>query len=335
MQNLVHSKACTEHQVQQGHTWAEIDEYFHIPCVLQLFKAHYGLSRTVARLLEEKQELREGNERLQRQLEQFQTSPSANYTVTRYRTVSESLAPSNSISQSPSRRPSGNVESGDIKEGSLPALRIPKSQPTTRPAEYPVEILWLKDDCKTDTLGAQPQTNNSSRPRMRCAIREKDGSVIDKQYYSAIQKVAVMRVEHLVQEEERLGGPLPKDKLTKRYFWTERIKQWENAIAVLEEEYPVLALAAANWKAEQLLVNGLASLRTRRNTGPSKKMKRSTKNEGLQVVDDRAESSSDGDCEGPQDAGDADGGKEKVSVGLKRKWRFIENSVSGASARTS
>lgn len=119
---------------------------------------------------------------------------------------------------------------------------------------------------------------------MKHAIREKDGTPIAQASYKAIQKSVATQVAILIQEEEeRLKRSLAKDDITKRYFEERRRKQWLHAIAIIEEEHPVLTYAAEHWKTEQLLINQLTSRRSQhqKKTGghPSKKAKEQPKRE--------------------------------------------------------
>jgi hypothetical protein len=132
-----------------------------------------------------------------------------------------------------------------------------------RPDDLPFEVLWWRDDCQQDTKGARPAKNNSSRPRMKNAIRERDGTPVDNATYKAIQRSVAKQVAILIQQEEaRLNRTLAKDDITKKYFEYRRLRQWRHAIAVIEEEHPVLTYAASHWKTEQLLMNQLTSMRS-------------------------------------------------------------------------
>jgi hypothetical protein len=225
------------------------------------------------------------------------------------RQVSGSLAPSDSLSQRLSQQ-----SSGDIDTGGIPLPRAPRPQPPTRPDHFPFEILWQKEDCKEDVHGAQPVKSNGGRPRMKSAIRNKDGSIVTKAYFKSIQKTVKKQVGTLIQEEEeRLQASLPVDKMTKTYFETIRTKQWMRAIEFIEAEHPILSYAAGHWKAEQLLTNRLTCWRNRqKKAGPqAKKVKRSGKSHG------KDSDSSEEEDESEEEGGG--GGNEKAAVGSKRK----------------
>lgn len=235
------------------------------------------------------------------------------------RTVSGSLAPSDSLSQRLSMKSSGSIEPREIQGGNTPFLRTPRPQPAIRPNDLPFEILWQKDDCKLDTGGARPIESNSGHPRMKYAIRNRDGTTIDKVYFKSIQKAVTTHVATLVQEEEeRLNKSLPLKQIGKKYFESCRSKQWNHVIVVIEDQYPILAYAAAHWKTEQLLTMQLTSRRnhqSKKDGGhPSKKTKRSAKSSGKEGSSSESESD-----EGNSEEADNDGRREKVVAGSKRK----------------
>lgn len=193
-------------------------------------------------------------------------------------------------------------------------LRVPQSQPGQRPDDFPVEVLWEKDDCKKDTQGAKPQRNNANRPRMKYAIRDRDGTLISDSYFKTIQKSVSKQVAKLLQDEQERGdsrgGAIAPKKITKTHFESLRPKQWMHAIAVLEEEHPILMYAAVHWKAEQLLGNKLASkrnqLRKKQPGLPSKRAKRQNQSPSAHSSDD--------------DGGETEeSSKVSAQIGVKRK----------------
>lgn len=231
--------------------------------------------------------------------------------------VSGSLAPSDSLSQQislQSSQSSGGIDAGGIHGSVIPLTRAPRPQPPTRPDHFPFEILWQKEDCMEDKHGAQPVKSNNGRPRMRNAIRNKDGTIVTKAYFKSIQKTVKKQIGTLIQEEEeRLKASLPVDKMTKTYFETLRTKQWIHAIEFIEGEHPILTYAAGHWKAEQLLTNRLTCWwNCKKKTGhQAKKTKRVVKTNG------KDSDSSEDDDESEEEGGK--GGNEKVAVGSKRK----------------
>ncbi|KAF7976902.1 hypothetical protein HWV62_5286 [Athelia sp. TMB] len=87
-----------------------------------------------------------------------------------------SLAPSDSLSQVPSRTPSSSF---------LPPIS-PLHQSASRPLDYPFEVLWCLDDCKDDA-DVKISPGNDSRPAMNTAIRNADGSLITAGVWDAIK----------------------------------------------------------------------------------------------------------------------------------------------------
>lgn len=245
------------------------------------------------------------------------------------RTVSGSLAPSDSLSQQLSRQSSGSFENN--RAGDAPVDPIPRPQPPNRPEHFPFEILWDKEDCKVDKLGAQPVQSNNGRPRMKSAIRNKDGTVISKTYFRTIQRAVKKRMATLIQEEEeRLQTRLPPEKMTKTYFETARAKQWGQMIELLEREHPVLSYAAGNWKTEQLMTNRLTSFRSHKKKGgqQAKKKKSTTKSSGKPEDSDSSDSS--------EEERDEDSENEKIVVSSKRKrGKLVSNPSEISSSRPS
>lgn len=198
-------------------------------------------------------------------------------------------------------------------------MHTPIPQPDSRPAHLPVEILWSKDDCKEDEFGAKPVQGNDGRPRMQNAIREKDGSLISKSVFKAIQQSVIKEAANLIQDEEaRLKRSLPSENIKKSYFEKFRMRHWWHAIAVIEEEHPILTYAAAHWKTVQLLINRLTAIRTsNKKTGhQSKKTKRPEKSNGA-PTDDPNGSNSTSEKEGSESW--IDGENDNVTTGSKRK----------------
>ncbi len=130
------------------------------------------------------------------------------------RATSGSITPSNSFSQRSTPKMSDrNFETaGETRTYSqpplsiasgAPGLRVPQSQPGQRPVDkFPFEVLWEKDDCKHDKLGAKPHKNNPNQPPMKYAIRERDGSLISSSYFRTIQKSVSKAVAKLLQDEQ-------------------------------------------------------------------------------------------------------------------------------------
>jgi hypothetical protein len=128
--------------------------------------------------------------------------------------------------------------------------------PATRPSEYPVEVLWSLEDCKTDP-DVKLSATNVSRPPMEQAIRHGDGRMITASEWAAIKASARM------VKVDLLSLPPPRDRhakdhvKTKTFFRTYYYKEWEAALFKMESMQPLLALCAAHWKADHVLGNTL------------------------------------------------------------------------------
>jgi hypothetical protein len=176
-------------------------------------------------------------------------------------TRSPSVAPSDSVSHIGSRVGSDALGSQSGRSGSRPGKSMSQShslqnQPATRPPEYPEEVLWSLEDCKSDP-NVNVSSTNTSRPSMEKAIRHGDGTMITSSEWSAI-KVSARAVK-----ADLLSLPLPRDRRakdqsrTKVYFRTYFRREWDSAVAKLESHQPLLALCSSHWKADHVLGNTL------------------------------------------------------------------------------
>jgi hypothetical protein len=131
-----------------------------------------------------------------------------------------------------------------------------QNQPATRPPEYPEEVLWSLEDCKSDP-NVNVSSTNTSRPSMEKALRHDDGTMITSSEWSAI-KVSARAVK-----ADLLSLPPPRDQRakdqsrTKVYFRTYFRREWDSAVAKLESYQPLLALCSSHWKADHVLGNTL------------------------------------------------------------------------------
>ena len=106
-------------------------------------------------------------------------------------TCSPSVAPSDSVSHIGSRVGSDALGSQSGRSGSRPDKSMSQShslqnQPATRPPEYPEEVLWSLEDCKSDP-NVNVSSTNASRPSMEKAIHHGDGTMITSSEWSAIK----------------------------------------------------------------------------------------------------------------------------------------------------
>ncbi|KAI0062595.1 hypothetical protein BV25DRAFT_1838394 [Artomyces pyxidatus] len=128
------------------------------------------------------------------------------------------------------------------------------SRAATRPAQYPLQVLWTIEDCKTDpAVGLS--IGNESRPPMNRAIRHADGTMITPGEYSAIRASARKYKTFLLALATPRG--LEKAKKTMTYFRNHHAAEWQRVVRELEAEQPLLALCASNWKSEHILCSVL------------------------------------------------------------------------------
>ncbi|KAJ3508770.1 hypothetical protein NMY22_g16507 [Coprinellus aureogranulatus] len=136
-------------------------------------------------------------------------------------------------------------------------------KPAKRPPELPLEVLWTMEDLKNDEEAAPTQANQS-RPPMRRALRNIDGTMIDDDAYDTIHtKVDVIFKANLL----RLTPKNATRPLTRTQLRSSHREAWFAVIRELEEQCPVVGLCARHWKAEQLLgqhINSLSNTTGRR-----------------------------------------------------------------------
>lgn len=115
---------------------------------------------------------------------------------------SASITPSDSVSRYTSHSDTSRSRQ------SIPQSNAGTHQPATRPPEYPLEILWSLEDCKTDP-DVNVSKSNVSRPSMERAIRHADGNMITASEWAAIKATARM------VKGDLLALPLPRDRRAK------------------------------------------------------------------------------------------------------------------------
>ncbi|KAI0938388.1 hypothetical protein AcV5_000080 [Taiwanofungus camphoratus] len=126
--------------------------------------------------------------------------------------------------------------------------------PLTRPASYPVKILWTLQDCKNDEDVAITKAN-PSRPLMQHTIHNKDGTMITEEDYRAILATARLCRAELLQLPPPPGHAYRDHSLarTKNYFKSYHPKEWAAALQKMEEQQPLLSLCVYHWKADHVL----------------------------------------------------------------------------------
>ena len=144
---------------------------------------------------------------------------------------------------------SGSITPGDsVSQVPIKSTRI--LQPSIRPSHYPEEILWRFDDCKSDPEVAMTD-KNSSRPRMRKAIRHEDGSLLNNQEWIGILATANDIKTDLTALPVKGSSTRGINSMT--YFRNHYLKEWNVAIDRLEHLEPLLVLCSAHWKAQHIL----------------------------------------------------------------------------------
>ncbi|KAF7967814.1 hypothetical protein HWV62_32973 [Athelia sp. TMB] len=153
-------------------------------------------------------------------------------------TRNTSLAPSDSMSMAPPLTP---------HDSHL------VHQPATRPAHYPVEVLWSLEDSKND-IDVGSSDGNMSRPAMSRVIRHANGNSIDDGEYSAIKATA----HSIAYDLNQLPLPPGRSHLqgmprTMRFYKNNMVQEWNRAVAEAESQQELLTLCSAHWKAEHVI----------------------------------------------------------------------------------
>lgn len=178
---------------------------------------------------------------------------------------SASLAPSDSLSQAPSK-------------ASIPPISN-LHQPASRPPEYPFEVLWCFEDCKKDP-DAKISPGNSSRPSMQTVIRNPDGTLISDGIWNSIRLSSREVVNFLLDNVSITARDATRPK-TKQFFKSFHSEHWRKAIEHLELLQPLLQLCTGHWKADHVLGSTLAS-NTQHDS--SKPVKRHAPDDGVPIA---------------------------------------------------
>jgi hypothetical protein len=164
-------------------------------------------------------------------------------------THSGSLGPSDSVSQVSGKPP------------------LPEVRPTERPDDLTPEVLWHIKDCQHDSQVSPMLANgNTSRPNMKVALRQRDGTLIDDTKYRRIQEdVRALYNAHLYPLSANTKAP-PTNSRKKTtmhcmtWFRSHHRAAWDKVVHQLESIHPILQLCAGNWKAEHMIQAHLQSL---------------------------------------------------------------------------
>jgi len=180
-----------------------------------------------------------------------------------------------------------------------------------RPSDLPTDILWFKRDCNEDKLGARPTSKNRSRPKMKMAIRTREGKVVPTEFYTGIKDTGRKIVVNMLEKARvAMGGSLPEKGFKKADFERRFPEQWEAALTEFETKIPLLALCAFHWKADQILVNILQNRNRKsklkgKSTGSSSRKRRRSKqdSDSDEGKDDDTEDDTEDDSEDRSEVG--------------------------------
>lgn len=168
--------------------------------------------------------------------------------------------------RTPGLSPDPIAQASPINSIQLPPASITQfGNSSELPGGISQNVLWTFRDCKADpTVGLT--TYNPSRPNMRMALRNKDGSNIEQSVYDLIRSSAVSIVNTILLPLK--PNNFPKGGKLARYFQLNNMPEWTNAVLQLEKLHPLVALCAEHWKAKHILQ---AVLRNKKD-GPSNDM---------------------------------------------------------------
>ncbi len=119
-----------------------------------------------------------------------------------------------------------------------------------RPDDIPKGVLWTFSDCKADPT-VRMTGANPSRPNMKHALRNRDGSAIEQGIYQLICGSARSIVKSILLPLKPAN--FAKGASLAIHFQTNHLTQWTAAILQLEKQHPLVALCAEHWKAKYLL----------------------------------------------------------------------------------
>jgi hypothetical protein len=119
-----------------------------------------------------------------------------------------------------------------------------------RPDDIPKGVLWTFSDCKADpTVGMTGP--NSSRPNMKIALRNRDGSTIEQGIYQLICGSARLIAKSILLPLKPAN--FAKGASLATHLQTNNPTQWTAAVLQLEKQHPLVGLCAEHWKAKHLL----------------------------------------------------------------------------------
>jgi len=122
-----------------------------------------------------------------------------------------------------------------------------------RPESYPSSILWTWSDCQMDPHAIPSKGKNPSHPAMDRAIRNEDGTEIEKVEWKNILETARLVVNRVLLPLPIPSALPPAITRTRSLYRDHYLQKWEDAIEELEHLHPLLALCANHWKADHTL----------------------------------------------------------------------------------
>ncbi|KAI0945091.1 hypothetical protein AcV7_001721 [Taiwanofungus camphoratus] len=219
----------------------ELPELMKNPHVFQMYQKLNDVTTQVVEVAKTQNLLYSENKQLLEEVQSLRAEAHARSSG--YSTLS--IAPSDSASCRATTPQSESVTMRVVSEG---------DGPLTRPASYPVKILWTLQDCKNDEDVAITKVN-PSRPSIQRAIHNKDGTMITEEDYRMILATARLCRAELLQLPPPPGYAYRDRSLarTKNYFKSYHLKEWAAALQKMEEQQPLLSLCAYYWKADHVL----------------------------------------------------------------------------------
>ncbi|KAF5309664.1 hypothetical protein D9611_014040 [Ephemerocybe angulata] len=239
----------------------------------KLFDDYQVAAAQVAKSSQFTQSLYEENMKLRRELQLLHShAGQVQQPVHHMRTASSQF----SDSRSASLAPSDSISNATNLEHSAASAGFIRTRPVACPTDLPQEVLWNLSDCQDD-LDCATSGNNGSRPSMKTALRERDGTMVSQTKYKEIKgDVVALCSSNLTPLKEPQSARRPGKPATRTMTWYKSHYRaiWNALLKELEKRHEVLRLCAGNWKAEHMIsshLNALAS--TAKRTTPTSRGK--------------------------------------------------------------
>ncbi|KAM6501459.1 hypothetical protein JOM56_004473, partial [Amanita muscaria] len=118
--------------------------------------------------------------------------------LTSYHPPLTSVSPSSALSTTPGSNGTDGIGPNDSVSVGNDRPRGKTVAPNVRPERYPSSILWTWGECQMDPHAIPSKGKNPSRPAMDRAIRNEDGTEIEKAEWKNILETARLVVNRVL-----------------------------------------------------------------------------------------------------------------------------------------